>query len=69
MESRGKVCVMHLWGRLSSGPLALPWRLLALPVGAVLPVFRAPSLRRQDFGTSYEILDRITWDLNKAWRE
>jgi len=35
----------------------------------VLPVFRAPSLGCQDFGPSYEMLDRITWDLNKAWRE
>ena len=33
------------------------------------PVFRAPSLGCQDFGPSYEMLDRITWDLNKAWRE
>lgn len=43
--------------------------LLALPVGVVLPVFRAPSLRSQDFGPSYEMLDRIAWNLNKAWRE
>ena len=69
MESRGKVCVTHLRGGLGFSLFALPWRLLALPVGAVLPVFRAPSLRRQDFGTSYEILDRITWNPNKAWRE
>lgn len=90
MESRGKVCVAHLWERAWLWPvcpsvtLACPssggavrrgawgWRcgwLLALPVGVVLPVFRVPSLGRQDFGPSYEILDRITWNLNKAWRE
>lgn len=69
MEWRGKVCVAHLWGGLGFGLFALPQCLLALPVGAVLPVFRAPSLGCQDFGPPYEILDRITWNPNKAWRE